>query len=381
MLLDLQPRSAVDAAGRLVGNSSIASSANGTYGTVIIPPSAVNETTRFVGGRTYVNQTDPNAQSPYPTDNLVFGNYTFQLHAIDANGNIIEPFYFLTPIFITLYYDLAGTENSYEANGGVLPANSTQLNSSEANGGQTVPQLMYWDVTTDTWQDAAQSCSPPNITIDPVAFSYTIAVCHLTSFGSGIQLSPIVSLHAGSLAPTFNQTVQTDSRVAVLPGAFLYQQSLDPYFTPSLPSYSVLSSPVYLLDPQESVVNGSVLLDGCSSYDPDGFIGSFDWRYSSIVPNTVGLSGFSNRTRAAGAGRRVQWQPRAVCVPRVPGVAKWCWLGFVSDHAASDRQQSGVHRTQHERGGRPRSHSRAGSKRQPDAADQQLGAGQLHYPG
>ena len=227
----------------------------------------------------------------------MFGNYTFALHAAFPNGSVIEPFTFQSPIYITVYYNLAGLSATYAANGGLLPNNVTQLNSSQASGGSAVPHLLLWDVTTDSWEDAASTCSPPNVTIDPVAFSYTTALCHLTDFASAFQLSPVVVLHPASLLPE-GRPIITSTADALIPGSFLFQQSLDPWYQPVFIEPPLLVSTTYLLNDSDSSVP-ELLMSACQSYDPERHIVRFEWSFEFMQPSTRPGSNFTNRTSAA----------------------------------------------------------------------------------
>jgi len=95
------------------------------------------------------------------------GNETFDLSAFLGN-DVLEGYQFLKPLTVTLRYtdtDVTGIVES-----GL--------------------RLYYWDGST--WQDAADSCSPPSTYfLDSVAKVMQVAVCHLTEWNiQGPEMFP-----------------------------------------------------------------------------------------------------------------------------------------------------------------------------------------------
>ena len=100
-------------------------------------------------------------QPGHATGKLVFANTSFKLAAYDSGGMQITPFNFVQPVIVTLSYqdnDVAGQDES-----------------------QLI--LYYWDASTSSWKDAAQTCVPPSIYQRNLANNtLSVQVCHLTEF-------------------------------------------------------------------------------------------------------------------------------------------------------------------------------------------------------
>lgn len=121
--------------------------------TVIIPPSGLAGQTTFI----FVPQETPNQV----TGALAFAGNSFQLEALDAQGNPLEEFIFGQPVTLALQYsdaDIAGIEESSL-------------------------RISYWDGTRNTWRDAATTCSPTSVyTRDLDTNTLLVDVCHLSEF-------------------------------------------------------------------------------------------------------------------------------------------------------------------------------------------------------
>lgn len=278
MMLDMQSRAELDDNGQLLPNSTAKKPSNpsGTYGTVAMPPGAVDSSQSFVAGGTNIAKEDPRLNQSFPTNNLVFGNYSFQMKAVDDSNTIIEGFHFKAPIYITLYYNVQGLANAYSGGGGQLNHSAAQ-SGDDSVGGDTVPALMLWSVTDNKWEDAADTCTPPNVTIDRVAFSYTVALCHLTEFAMAIQIAPVSRFQP--LLSAAAQAMIDAAQWALPTNFFTNRTSVD--WTSLVIKDGVVNAPVFLLPSSVNGTSGlSIGLDGSQSYDPDGNITGYAWTYT-----------------------------------------------------------------------------------------------------
>lgn len=119
--------------------------------TFTLPAGAVNETTALV-----LRPQTPSSAPP----NFDFIGVSFTLDAY-MNGELIDNFAFNQPMSVRIDYTDANIVGLVE---------ETLL-------------LNYFDETTQTWVDAATTCTPPSTYVRNLNENYfTINVCHLTEF-------------------------------------------------------------------------------------------------------------------------------------------------------------------------------------------------------
>ena len=98
---------------------------------------------------------------------MVFANNSFQLKALDENGDPMNSFTFSAPITVTLTYEDQDIAGIFE---------KTLF-------------LYYWDTVSSSWKDASTTCKPQSLYIhDVVNNTVTVDICHFTEFAfMGVQ--------------------------------------------------------------------------------------------------------------------------------------------------------------------------------------------------
>jgi len=158
-----------------------------TVGSVTVPAGAVDPSSGAaaldggaVGPGKYGKDglVDPanSTEGSGPSQNLVFGDFSFSLNAVDNNGDRIEGFRFAKPVAITLFYDTGGLSDRLEA------AANQDPYASPAPATDWAPSLRLFDSAKKEWVNARDTCDPPYEVIDYVVMSYTVNICHLTQF-------------------------------------------------------------------------------------------------------------------------------------------------------------------------------------------------------
>jgi hypothetical protein len=120
---------------------------------ITIPPNAITQPTNF---------RMTTLSKPGATVGILGSAHTsFRFSAMDSSICPTDPFYFSSPITITLTYQ---------------DSDITFLKEDKLI-------LYYWDTSSSTWKDAAQSCSPAlTYSRDTVNNTLRINVCHLSEF-------------------------------------------------------------------------------------------------------------------------------------------------------------------------------------------------------
>ena len=155
-----------------------------TLAAVAIPPGAVSEHTNFIGGAVTPEDIESgdavnaSAVKP-PAQNLKFGDYSFTLKAKDPEtGQVDEGFAFEKPIRISMMY---GIDKILEG---------------EAAPTDWEPSLQIFDVDTGDWIPAKLTC-PAELQWDEIDHqrrTYSVDICHLTTFALFFQRRPVVIL-------------------------------------------------------------------------------------------------------------------------------------------------------------------------------------------
>lgn len=220
-----------------------------TVGAVTFPPGAVGEATRISTGRVVSadteNATDlvaPEQTAP-PADNFEFNGYSFTISAVSPNGTQIEGFKFEKPVRISLYYNVeARLEHEDAAD-------------DDFQERQLAPALMFWDTAEGAWIDARHTCETPWWRIDYEEKIYEVDVCHLTQFALFYQDAPVP--------------------LAFPVAAIVHLAEPDPA--------AVAATDLHVRDPARFAFSSgaSLVVDGSSSHDPDGWVASATWTYLS----------------------------------------------------------------------------------------------------
>ena len=97
-----------------------------------------------------------------------FGDYSFTIEVYGPveNGTTRAPipgYAFPHPVNITLGYDPRALG---------------------ANASGYVPTLQLFNKTSQTWEDARDTCNPPFESVDTTENTFTVSVCHLTQVTS-----------------------------------------------------------------------------------------------------------------------------------------------------------------------------------------------------
>ena len=134
-----------------VGGGTLTSQDDQT--TIIFPPNIVSTPTAF--------EIVPQPAPQNDTGAMQFANQSFEINALDANGDPLAEYTFSQPVTITLDYtdsDVAGLD-------------------------EATLRLYYWDDLTSDWKDAAASCSPVSTyTRELDQNRLSVNICHLSEF-------------------------------------------------------------------------------------------------------------------------------------------------------------------------------------------------------
>lgn len=130
----------------------------GTDGTIV--SNDENTEIDIPAGALPVNTTFLFDPQPYPNQGsggLSFAGNSFQLTAWDSTGPVTN---FAEPLVVTLHYD--------EASLGAIKEDGLQL--------------LYWDTSTNSWQDAASTCVGGEYTRNLADNLLSLPICHLSEF-------------------------------------------------------------------------------------------------------------------------------------------------------------------------------------------------------
>jgi len=134
-----------------VGGTITATSSNGSDTTLEVPPDALTDTVSL-------GLIPQEGNSP---EGFNFAGSSFKLTA-SQGGLPLETFTFQEPVTVTLEYQDADLANLEE---------STLI-------------LYYWDDSTESWIDAAETCDPNSTYYRDMDLNYVeVAICHLSHFG------------------------------------------------------------------------------------------------------------------------------------------------------------------------------------------------------
>eukprot|EP01029_Cantina_marsupialis_P021981 TRINITY_DN533_c0_g1_i11.p1 TRINITY_DN533_c0_g1~~TRINITY_DN533_c0_g1_i11.p1 ORF type:complete len:1616 (+),score=685.93 TRINITY_DN533_c0_g1_i11:580-4848(+) len=171
-----------------------------TLGTVEIPAGAVEGETKFMATSKPIagqdGNVDPNETAP-PASNMKFGDYTFTMVAADDDGNPQHGYVFQKPIILTMQFK------------------ADQIFGDEGNADAMIPQLNLYDVETDSWINAKDSCDEPWEEVNWSTKIYSVAVCHLTQFGMFYQEKPTALLTQETEPTKFEKSIVTNATVVV----------------------------------------------------------------------------------------------------------------------------------------------------------------------
>eukprot|EP01029_Cantina_marsupialis_P021991 TRINITY_DN533_c0_g2_i2.p1 TRINITY_DN533_c0_g2~~TRINITY_DN533_c0_g2_i2.p1 ORF type:complete len:1739 (+),score=629.23 TRINITY_DN533_c0_g2_i2:197-5413(+) len=237
-----------------------------TLGTVEIPAGAVEGETKFMATSKPIagqdGNVDPNETAP-PASNMKFGDYTFTMVAADDDGNPQHGYVFQKPIILTMQFK------------------ADQIFGDEGNADAMIPQLNLYDVETNAWINAKDSCDEPWEDVDWATNMYSVAVCHLTQFGLFYQDKPVGIV-----------TRETDVNV--------FEEIIPENTTFVIPSYPSLAT--------------SISLSARESTDSDGTIKAYTWSVLSTPENapTPTISDYLDCDDASYSGELAAFKP-AMC--------------------------------------------------------------------
>jgi hypothetical protein len=148
-------------------------------GAFTMPSGAVDGPVTMSAGRVPAGE-GVDAEETMPSG-LTFGAYSFEIGVADESGARIDGFVFAIPATISIAFDPE-----------TLLAGTGQPTTGEA---KCIPELMLYDVYSQSWINAEDSCPAPGNTeplplkeIDYVSRLMHVQVCHLTQFSVAINI-------------------------------------------------------------------------------------------------------------------------------------------------------------------------------------------------